>query len=62
MLDSDNDGLITQREFLKAFKENRLEIADQDARAIVEYYDHDNKGLLPIQNFMRDLVVRYLKN
>lgn len=56
VLDSDNDGLITQREFLKAFKENRLEIADQDARAIVEYYDHDNKGLLPIQNFMRDLV------
>jgi len=58
VIDTDNDGFITPREFMKAFKENRLEIADQDARAICEHYDKENKDLLPIQNFMNDLLVR----
>jgi len=40
-------------------KEHRLEVADQDALALIEHYDTTGSGEVPIESLMHDLLVTY---
>lgn len=58
-IDANKDGRITQPELFKALKENRLEVADQDSLALVEHYDTNGSGEVPIEALMHDLLGNY---
>lgn len=53
--------MITQGELLKALKDNRLEVTEPDAQAIIEHYDQQNKGKLPYAKFVDDLLVNQVQ-
>ncbi len=52
-MDDDNDRGISYREFTKALKDYKIDLTDDESRAVFREFDTDQSGILSIDEFVR---------
>lgn len=55
IMDDDNDKSISYKEFTKAMKDYKVDLNDQETRAVFNYFDADGSGKVEIDEFVRSL-------
>lgn len=58
IMDDDNDKAISYKEFAKALRDFKIDLQDQEARALFAYFDVDRSGKLEINEFVQALTVK----
>jgi Ca2+-binding EF-hand superfamily protein len=53
IMDDDNDKGISYREFTKALKDYKIDLNDDESRAVFREFDSDQSGILSIDEFVR---------
>jgi Ca2+-binding EF-hand superfamily protein len=53
IMDDDNDRGISYREFTKALKDYKIDLNDDESRAVFREFDTDGSGILSIDEFVR---------
>jgi len=53
IMDDDNDKGISYREFTKALKDYKIDLNDDESRALFKEFDVDGSGVLSIDEFIR---------
>lgn len=58
IMDDDNDKAISYKEFTKAMKDYKVDLNDQESRAVFNYFDSNGNGKVEIDEFIRSLRVK----
>ena len=53
IMDDDNDKGISYREFTKALKDYKIDLNDDESRALFKEFDVDGSGVVSIDEFVR---------
>ena len=54
-MDDDNDKGISYREFTKALKDYKIDLNDDESRAVFREFDVDGSGVVSIDEFVRSV-------
>lgn len=55
IMDDDNDKGISYREFTKALKDYKIDLTDDESRALFKEFDTDGSGVVSIDEFVRSV-------
>ena len=58
-MDDDGDHAISYNEFAKAMRDYKIQLSEPELRAIYADFDEDGDGIVSIDEFIRELRVKY---
>ena len=58
-MDDDGDHAISYNEFSKAMRDYKIQLSEPELRAIYADFDEDGDGIVSIDEFIRELRVKY---